>query len=195
MGFIVPLAALAAGWPSKGSPDMSDASFASLGPTLLARKGGAKPAMRPQWGPMPEAVADDQLEDLGWNDMGDAGGDAALSEDTGAQIVSINGGALHEASDDFETAEAVESALIKAKPAPRKTAQTAHTKSAKSSSSNRNSHRAAFTLRLDTERHLKLRLAATMHGMSAQSLVTEALDAMLAGIADLDTIAARMKRN
>ena len=52
-------------------------SFASLGATLLARKGGAKPAMRPQlaMGGMgggaqaAQAIADD-LEDLGWNDMG-----------------------------------------------------------------------------------------------------------------------------
>jgi hypothetical protein len=51
--------------------------FASLGPTLLARKGGARPAMRPQLVPMSalagaqatEAIAHD-LEDLGWNDMG-----------------------------------------------------------------------------------------------------------------------------
>ena len=52
---------------------MSEASFASLGPTLLARKGGAKPAMRPQLTPLPEdvsslaALAEEQLEDLGWN--------------------------------------------------------------------------------------------------------------------------------
>src|SRR3990170_6756322 len=55
-------------------------TFASLGPTLLARKGGAKPAMRPQLAPLTgmagaqaaQAVAPDleQLEDLGWNDMG-----------------------------------------------------------------------------------------------------------------------------
>src|SRR5687768_5734853 len=52
-------------------------SFASLGPTLLARKGGAKPAMRPQLSPLggvggaqaAQAIAQD-LEDLGWNDMG-----------------------------------------------------------------------------------------------------------------------------
>ncbi|MFU7528795.1 hypothetical protein [Qipengyuania sp. ASV99] len=195
MGCTVPLAALAAGWPSKGPPAMSDASFASLGPTLLARKGGAKPAMRPQWGAMPEAVADEQLEDLGWNDMGDADGDTSPSDDAGAQIVSINRGVLREANDDLVPAEAVESALIKAKPAPRKTAPADQNRPAKSSRSSRNAHRAAFTLRLDTERHLKLRLAATMQGMSAQSLVTEALDAMLAGIDDLDSIAARMHRN
>lgn len=201
MGFIVPPAALAAGWPSKGRPAMPDASFASLGPTLLARKGGARPAMRPQWGPMPGGVADEQLEDLGWNDMGDAdrdalpGEDASPGEDAGAQIVSINRGALRETNDDVEAAEAVENILIKAKPAPRKAVPTGYAKPAKPSATKRNSHRAAFTLRLDTERHLKLRLAATKQGMSAQSLVTEALDVMLAGIDDLDLIATRMKRN
>jgi hypothetical protein len=50
-------------------------------------------------------------------------------------------------------------------------------------------------LRLDPERHLKLRLAATMQGVSAQVLVTNALDAMLAEIDDLDLIASRMKRH
>ena len=53
----------------------------------------------------------------------------------------------------------------------------------------------AFTLRLDTERHLKLRLAATMHGVSAQSLVTEALDALLNDIDDLDTLVDRLNRS
>ena len=48
---------------------MNEASFASLSPTLLARKGGAKPAMRPQLAPIPDASAAN-LEDLGWNDMG-----------------------------------------------------------------------------------------------------------------------------
>ncbi|TCP36985.1 hypothetical protein EV292_101491 [Sphingomonas sp. BK235] len=36
--------------------------------------------------------------------------------------------------------------------------------------------RVAFTLRLDSERHLRLRLAAAARGMSAQALLTEALD-------------------
>ena len=53
---------------------MSDASFASLSPTLLARKGGARPAMRPQHG-MPGKIdpadAAAELEVLGWNDMGE----------------------------------------------------------------------------------------------------------------------------
>jgi hypothetical protein len=40
--------------------------FASLSSGLLARKGAAKPAMRPQSFP----IAGAGLEDLGWNDMG-----------------------------------------------------------------------------------------------------------------------------
>jgi predicted HicB family RNase H-like nuclease len=55
--------------------------------------------------------------------------------------------------------------------------------------------RAAFTLRLDPQRHLKLRLAATMQGVSAQSLVTEALDRLLAEFDELDSIAARVQRH
>ena len=62
-------------------------------------------------------------------------------------------------------------------------------------SADKPARRAAFTLRLDPDRHLKLRLAATMNGMSAQALVTEALDAMLSEIEDLDSLARRMKRN
>jgi len=56
---------------------MSDSGFASLGPSLLARKGGAKPAMRPQVAPLvaeETTVPEEALEDLGWNDMGDADG-------------------------------------------------------------------------------------------------------------------------
>ncbi len=39
--------------------------------------------------------------------------------------------------------------------------------------------KAAFTLRLDGERHLKLRLACAIRHQSAQNLVTDALDAFL----------------
>ena len=51
--------------------------------------------------------------------------------------------------------------------------------------------KAAFTLRLDAERHLKLRLACAVDGRSAQMLVTEALDALLAGMPELDGMAER----
>ena len=196
---------------------MSEASFASLGPTLLARKGGAKPAMRPQLAPLPgtpaeiDTLADDQLEDLGWNDMGHEDSDQAVQHG-GADIVSIapSGGAAN------EDALAASSPVVKRqqrKLAERVLADAALTtreadngnddasaKRAKSrkktkSSAAKQARRAAFTLRLDTDRHLKLRLAATMQGMSAQALVTEALDALLEDIDDLDSLVARMKRN
>jgi hypothetical protein len=54
--------------------------------------------------------------------------------------------------------------------------------------------KAAFTLRLDPERHLKLRLACAVDGRSAQMLVTEALDRLLSEIPDLDTLAQKAKR-
>lgn len=51
--------------------------------------------------------------------------------------------------------------------------------------------KAAFTLRLDPLRHLKLRLACAVTGRSAQQLVTLALDEMLASMPELDAMAER----
>ena len=221
---------------------MSEPGFASLGPTLLARKGGAKPAMRPQLPPLVQdeaalaAIAEEQLEDLGWNDMG--GDDAADGEDVGgADIVPINAGVM---AADFADASgpivrrqqrrleervladavmtgpedrepeyddedeafygddeiAQDLAPVAIAPEPVLAAPVASPTAPK----RRNpvvsqARRAAFTLRLDAERHLKLRLAATMQGVSAQALVTEALDALLAEFDELDVIASHLKRH
>jgi len=54
--------------------------------------------------------------------------------------------------------------------------------------------KAAFTLRLDPERHLKLRLACAVDGRSAQILVTQALDKLLADMPELDVLATKAKR-
>ena len=54
--------------------------------------------------------------------------------------------------------------------------------------------KAAFTLRLDKERHLKLRLACAVDGRSAQQIVTDALDQLLAQMPELGTLAAKAKR-
>lgn len=54
--------------------------------------------------------------------------------------------------------------------------------------------KAAFTLRLDKERHLKLRLACAVDGRSAQQIVTAALDQLLAQMPELGTLAAKAKR-
>ncbi|WP_344697757.1 hypothetical protein [Sphingomonas limnosediminicola] len=53
--------------------------------------------------------------------------------------------------------------------------------------------KAAFTLRLDPERHLKLRLACAVDGRSAQQIVTAALDQFLEAMPDLDTLANKAK--
>jgi hypothetical protein len=57
------------------------------------------------------------------------------------------------------------------------------------------SRRAAFTLRLDAKRHLKLRLASTVRNRSAQQLVTEALDRFLNDIPEIEALAAQVKRD
>jgi hypothetical protein len=54
--------------------------------------------------------------------------------------------------------------------------------------------KAAFTLRLDPERHLKLRLACAVDGRSAQQIVTDAVDQFLAAVPELDALAQKAKR-
>lgn len=210
---------------------MSEASFASLGPTLLARKGGAKPAMRPQLTPLPEdvaslaALAEEQLEDLGWNDMGNdrAPGDATGSDapvvsskpsgkpsygveefvegDRSAEIVPLNAPLARPTAaneDIFENAlDGADSPVVRSqqKRLARRVLADAASPHGHTPARARKGKRAAFTLRLDTDRHLKLRLVATMQGVSAQALVTQALDAMLSDIEELDTIVERMKRD
>lgn len=49
--------------------------------------------------------------------------------------------------------------------------------------------KAAFTLRLEAERHLKLRLACAVTGRSAQQLVTEALDRLLETRPEIEALA------
>jgi hypothetical protein len=54
--------------------------------------------------------------------------------------------------------------------------------------------KAAFTLRLDPERHLKLRLACAVNGRSAQQIVTDAVDQLLRQMPELDAMAEKAKR-
>ncbi|WEK01670.1 MAG: procyclic acidic repetitive family protein [Candidatus Sphingomonas phytovorans] len=48
--------------------------------------------------------------------------------------------------------------------------------------------KAAFTLRLDQERHLRLRLASALHNCSAQVLVTQALDSFLHSLPEVEEL-------
>ena len=207
--------------------------FASLSSGLLARKGAARPAMRPQG----FGQVGNGLEDLGWNDMGfeppkpaDAARDEshdAFGEDvvehpralhpTGltpvqspvhdqqAEIAERFNGADEEPEEDEidDTAELyepdAEEAPVEAPapialvapvpmpaPAPRRAPRVRAAVGTKG--------KAAFTLRLDPDRHLKLRLACAVGGRSAQQLVTDALDQLLERMPDLDGLAAKAKR-
>ncbi|HEX9931376.1 MAG TPA: hypothetical protein VGB08_00875, partial [Allosphingosinicella sp.] len=49
--------------------------------------------------------------------------------------------------------------------------------------------KAAFTLRLDPERHFRLRLACAVSGRSAQQIVTGALDEILKTYPEIDALA------
>jgi hypothetical protein len=202
-------------------------AFASLSSGLLARKGGARPAMRPQgFGGQVGAG----LEDLGWNDMGfeppkpaaanrdeehDAFGEEiaehpALHGHAGltpvnspvhSQQAEIAGRLVADGDSDEEeideTAELCEpegdlppQPAIAAVPAPVTPIRRARKPRAAPGSKGK----AAFTLRLDPERHLKLRLACAVNGRSAQQLVTDALDEILGRMPELEGMAAKAKR-
>jgi hypothetical protein len=160
--------------------------FASLSSGLLARKGGAKPAMRPQVFGSPSG----NIEDLGWDDMGL---DAEAPEHVPSSIAALTpaSAAVREpvVQQQLAKIEASFAPEAKAPPAARRR-------------SNGNGHaaperltarqKAAFTLRLDPERHLKLRLACAVAGRSAQQIVTEALDRMIEALPEIDALAGQL---
>lgn len=203
-------------------------TFASLSPTLLARKGAAKPAMRRQQAQVNmfhDAMAGtlDQ-DDLGWNDMGHDTGHAPVelvAVDAGfepaAEVVTPEVVRQQEAiaervvaaapdlvadladADPVVAAKAILAQRAAAAPvaaapvvapakAPRRTAAPSRR------SALGDGRRAAFTLRVDSERHLKLRLACTVRGRSAQQLVTEALDRLLDELPEISSLAAQLAR-
>jgi hypothetical protein len=191
--------------------------LASLSSGLLARKGQASPAMRRQSMMLatvehnPDAPHS-PLEDLGWNDMGGEGDmpepsrsakglspmpslasvvadvhtavvpqpispDIKVEESPVPEVVrqqeNLAREVTHvEASEPIAPVVAAPSIV----PMPRARAVAG------------GRPKAAFTLRLDADRHLKLRLVCAVTHRSAQQIVTEALDAFLSqqpSIADL----------
>ena len=182
--------------------------FASLSSGLLARKGAARPAMRPQGfgGGM------GGFEDLGWNDMGH---EPVVEEQDLPEHVPSSISALTPApkpirqdeepeviaqqraiAESFESQEPIEPEIeeapaaspvrVKAQaqivPMPKRAAPVAASGGRKS----------AFTLRLDGERHLRLRLATAVTGRSAQQIVQSALDELLATIPEIEALAERV---
>ncbi|HQS70357.1 MAG: hypothetical protein B7Y36_15640 [Novosphingobium sp. 28-62-57] len=158
--------------------------LASLSSGLLARKGGARPAMRPQLAldnadhrsllagsghAMPSAALD--LDDLGWNDLGEP-----AFEQAETPVV-------------VQQQEALASAVAPFEDAPKSDRRIKGGKEVRSALAE--GRKAAFTLRLDSYRHLRLRLASTLTDRSAQAVVTEALDRFLADLPEVDALARR----
>ncbi|HEX8238933.1 MAG TPA: hypothetical protein VF574_04250 [Allosphingosinicella sp.] len=200
--------------------------FASLSSGLLARKGAAKPAMRPQgFGSFGSS-----LEDLGWNDMGHAPGALHdineahdLPEHVPSSIEALTpapGGRTHsdppavveqrrelearlappepEPEHEIQAPKAEAPRDPEAEPQPRPKVQAlsdarvvklarSRVPAARSPAAAVRA-KAAFTLRLDPERHLKLRLACALSRRSAQQLVTEALDEFLDSLPELEAL-------
>ncbi len=168
--------------------------FASLSPSLLARKGAARPAMRPQIQPM-NRFHDQQQElaaghapdhaddDLGWNDMGH---DEPQAQ-PGAQVVAISEAVAPVCAPVPEIVRQQEAMARKVAPAPVALAAVATAPVRRSALSD--GRRAAFTLRVDAERHLRLRLACTIRSRSAQQLITEALDRLIDELPEVSALA------
>ena len=202
-------------------------SYASLSSGLLARKGAARPAMRPQGYGAPQA-----FDDLGWNDMGQVQppleelaeelpehvpssisaltpapklprGDEPVEEpEVVAQQRAIAESFPPEVEAEAEAEEIVEEEVAPvAVPLPKPRAHVVplpRPPVAKAKAGE--GRKAAFTLRLDAQRHLRLRLATAVTGQSAQQIVTSALDALLESIPEVEALAeratsAKAKRN
>lgn len=150
--------------------------LAALSSGLLARKGQARPAMRPQaYAPLSSATP---VDDLGWNDMGSE--PASPAPEAGGELppVLVERAALHDevaqlAPDPEPATVNADAAAIAAALAPRSAARG----------------KAAFTLRLDHGRHLRLRLASAMTRRSSQALLTQALDSFLDTLPDVEELA------
>lgn len=191
--------------------------FATLSSGLLARKGGARPAMRPQSFRFNAdgtglAMASASLDDLGWNDMGEDVeapvaklGVAPQSAPVATLVIPPR--VVVQQEELAQRLEAVAPTPVvavpvapvqtepvaavaevapaaEASPAPATVQQPPLVEPGAVQPSSRvaasGKPRAAFTLRLDPERHLRLRLVCAVSHRSAQQVVTQALDEFLA---------------
>jgi hypothetical protein len=157
--------------------------LASLSSSLLARKGQAKPAMRPQGFASFGFGGSNAHDDLGWNDMGNepSAEPQPISSDVVPMLVGVPVEPPPVVRQQEELAREMSPAAVLS---PELAALSAKMVRAAPGSKGK----AAFTLRLDPERHLQLRLVCAVAHRSAQSLVIAALDAFLStqpAVADL----------
>lgn len=187
--------------------------IASLSSSLLARKGQARPAMRPQ-GFVPHLSYTG--EDLGWNDMGEDRGyppqpmlapapvapiaappvpevvrqRAILEEQLAPEPAAIDEAVAAPEAGPSEPGDEAESPV--AVPAQRQLLARMIRDAQVASRARTDKAKAAFTLRLDQDRHLRLRLASAVTNRSAQQLVTAALDVFLDSLAEVDALAGQL---
>ncbi len=152
--------------------------LASLSSGLLARKGQARPAMRPQG----FVGSDMSLEDLGWNDLGEGRAAAPVQPLTPETPVPVEAPT---------PAVVVQREALSREVAPPVVA-TAELAAIGAAVATRKG-KAAFTLRLDADRHLKLRLASAIEGRSAQAIVTQALDEYVTKLAEVEALSAQLR--
>lgn len=158
---------------------------ASLTSGLLARKGQARPAMRPQ-GFSGFGNPAGAMDDLGWNDIEGA-----------APLPAAEPAVLREREAlkaEIETPQPKAERLVASEPIVRPAPKPAMTEAAltrigRQVRAKQIKAKSAFTLRLDADRHLRLRLATAVCDRSAQHLVTEALDAFLAALPEVEELA------
>jgi hypothetical protein len=196
--------------------------IASLSGILLARKGLARPAMRRPSMLTSNGNAAMSQDDLGWNDMGydvDPDPTTPMDYDHGFHGSNPLAAAVPEVkyqqdrladalSTDIEPEvgfdsfadepESVTDALtivtMTPEPVTRPISRRGSTDAPRSRARSKPGlkEKAAFTLRLDGERHLKLRLACAVRHQSAQQLVTDALDAFLESMPEIGHLAAHV---
>ena len=165
---------------------------ASLSSGLLARKGQARPAMRPQGFHGP-AVS---LDDLGWNDMGEAAPAPVPEPEPVAELppVLVQREVLREEIAAAAAPDpAPEEQVTDAEPSPPEVKSVSLATAARIRREvGARKPKAAFTLRLDAERHLRLRLASATRNRSAQALVCDALDRYLETLPEVEELARQL---
>lgn len=198
-------------------------AFASLTSGLLARKGGARPAMRRQVALNANPSDPAHLEDLGWNDMGlDAPDHGYRSHEEATRhapglspMGGVHGGpaSIQPLREDVEVpaAESMpepavrrqQRSLAVAMPAAASAAPAAAAPLPPKAEQARRSPRAqagakgnfAFTLRLDADRHLRLRLASAATNRSAQQILVALVDDYFAASPHIAALAAQVSDN
>ncbi|MCW2362199.1 hypothetical protein [Sphingobium xanthum] len=162
---------------------------ASLTASLLARRGTARPAMRRPALPG-LSTAPTVHDDLGWNDMGEGAVPHMTAPTTGTDAaVPINANVSVAAeSDPAPVSPAKQQMLALAEQISLRVTPPKVT-SKRPASLAGVGRKAAFTLRIDSERHLRLRLLSAVSKRSAQQLLIEALDRMIAADAHVQALA------